>query len=199
MTTFSESWSWNPLVMRLSYQSIQFCPESLRLCTVRNIATQTDTSLLLRLSNRKRRMSSSSSRYMTHTSFYPRSSPAIPWWRRNNSSCTPEELTAIIIAPRGCYEVPSDPYNEVFPNIVLGDGTTALCVSRLKLLGITHVLNAACGKDRSMNMINTSKGFYRESGIQFLGIEAYDMSSFYLSPYFREAADFIDEAIRSGG
>lgn len=141
----------------------------------------------------------SSSSYMSHTTFYPRPSPAIPWWRKVISSCTPDELTAIIIAPRGCYEVPTEPYNEVFPNIFLGDGTTALCTSRLKFLGITHVLNAACGKDRSLNMINTTTGFYRESGIKFLGIEAYDMTSFYLSPYFREAADFIDDAIRSGG
>lgn len=126
-------------------------------------------------------------------------SSSVSWWRRSSPSCSPDELTAIIVSPRGCYEVPCDPYNEVFPNIYIGDGTTALCTSLLRSIGVTHVLNAACGKDRSLNLINTSKGFYRESGIKFLGIEAYDMPSFCLSPFFREAADFIDDAIQNKG
>lgn len=129
----------------------------------------------------------------------PYYSSSVSWWRRSSPSCSPDELTAIIVGPRGCYEVPSDPYNEVFPNIYIGDGTTALCTSRLRSIGVTHVLNAACGKDRSLNLINTSKGFYRESGIKFMGIEAYDMPSFCLSPFFREAADFIDDAIQNKG
>lgn len=128
-----------------------------------------------------------------------RSSSPIAWWRRSSPSCSPCELTAIILGPKGCYEVPCDPYNEVFPNIYIGDGTTALCTSLLRSIGVTHVLNAACGKDRSLNLINTSKGFYRESGIKFLGIEAYDMPSFCLSPFFKEAADFIDDAIQNRG
>lgn len=129
----------------------------------------------------------------------PYYSSSVSWWRRSSPSCSPDELTAIIVGPRGCYEIPSDPYNEVFPNIYIGDGTTALCTSRLRSIGVTHVLNAACGKDRSLNLINTSKGFYRESGIKFMGIEAYDMPSFCLSPFFREAADFIDDAIQNKG
>lgn len=138
---------------------------------------------------------------MSHSKVIP--TPPIPttysWWRRITSSCTPEELTNIIIAPKGCYELPAEPYNEVYPGIILGDGTTALCIMRLKSLGVTHVLNAACGRDVSFGLINTSKGFYQSSGIKFLGIEAYDMSSFYMSPFFQEAADFIEDALLHKG
>lgn len=127
------------------------------------------------------------------------SSSTYSWWRRPTTSCTPDELTNIIVAPKGMYEVPSDPYNEVYPGIIIGDGTTALCVMKLKSLGVTHVLNAACGKDPGFGLINTSRNFYQASGIKFLGIEAYDMSSFCLSTYFREAADFIESALESKG
>ena len=121
------------------------------------------------------------------------------WWRKQATSCSPDQLTEIIIAPRGMYEIPSDAFNEVYPGIIIGDGTTALCVMRLKSLGVTHVLNAACGKDPAFGLINTSRNFYQASGIRFLGIEAYDMSSFCLSPHFREAADFIQSALDCRG
>lgn len=122
------------------------------------------------------------------------------WWRKATPTCTPDELTSIIVSPSGgYYEIPSDPYNEVYPGIIIGDGTTALCVMKLKSMGITHVLNAACGKDISFGLINTSQSFYSASGIKFLGIEAYDMQCFDLSPYFYQAAEFIDQAIASRG
>lgn len=132
------------------------------------------------------------------------STPAPPastgWWRKATPTCTPEELTAIIVAPSGgYYEIPSDPYNEVYPGIIIGDGTTALCVMKLKSMGVTHVLNAACGKDTSFGLINTSPSFYSAAGIKFLGIEAYDMQCFDISPFFYEAADFIETAIASRG
>ena len=97
------------------------------------------------------------------------------------------------------YEIPTDPYNEVYPGVIIGDGTTALCIMKLKSMGITHVLNAAYGKDASFGLINTSASFYAASGIKFLGIEAYDMQCFDMSPFFNQAADFIDEALASGG
>jgi len=123
-----------------------------------------------------------------------------PWWRRTTPSCSPDELSQIIVAPSGgYYQLPTDPFNEVFPGIYIGDGTTALCTSLLKRLGVTDVLNAACGKDRHLNLINTSQGFYREAKIRFLGIEALDMSSFRLYPFFEEAAEFIQEALQRGG
>ncbi|XP_053209118.1 dual specificity protein phosphatase 3-like [Panonychus citri] len=124
----------------------------------------------------------------------------ISWWKVNTPSCSPDELSDIITAPNGgYYTVPIDPYNEVYPNIYLGDGTTALCTSLLRRTGITHVLNAACGKSKSLNLVNTNESFYRDSGIKFMGIEALDMSTFLLLNHFHEAADFIDSALTSGG
>ncbi|RWS30232.1 dual specificity protein phosphatase 3-like isoform X1 [Leptotrombidium deliense] len=123
-----------------------------------------------------------------------------PWWRTYTPSCSPEELMLILTLPSGGrLELPTDPYNEVVPNIYIGDGTTALCVSHLKRLRVTHVLNAACGKDKSLYMINTSESFYKESGIKFMGIEALDMSTFHLLPHFFKAAEFIHNAIENNG
>lgn len=77
--------------------------------------------------------------------------------------------------------------------------TTALCLSLLRGLGITHVVNASCGKDRSLSLVNTSPEFYRSSGIDFLGIEALDLSIFPLYKHFNESSDFIHEALIMGG
>ena len=61
------------------------------------------------------------------------------------------------------------------------------------------MVNAACGKNKSQCLVNTSEGFYKQSGIRFLGIEAFDMSNFLILPYFESAANFIDEAIKYQG
>lgn len=124
---------------------------------------------------------------------------AYSWWKRATVSCTPEELSNIIIAPRNMYETPSDAFNEVFPGILLGNGPTAMDIYKLKQLGVTHVLNTACGMNPEYGMINTSQKYYSASGIKFMGIMAYDMSSFNLAPYFNDVADFMDSALRSGG
>lgn len=123
------------------------------------------------------------------------------WWHSTPAmSCTPEDLTAIITAPSGGYYIlPTDPYNEVFPGIFIGDGTTALCTGLLKMLGITHVLNAAHGKDRRLCLVNTSPSFYRDSKITFFGVEALDVSGFRLDTYFEDAANFIHTALELGG
>lgn len=68
---------------------------------------------------------------------------------------------------------------------------------KLKAIGITHVLNCACGS--SFNMINTDQKFFEKSGILFHGIAASDVRNFKLTPYFEAAADFIEEALSSGG
>lgn len=114
-------------------------------------------------------------------------------------SCTPEELSNIIVAPHNRYETPSDAFNEVYPGIVLGNGPTAMDIYKMKQLRVTHVLNTACGKTPDYGMINTSQKDYASAGIRFMGITAYDMSSFNMSPYFHDVADFIDSALRSGG
>ncbi|UYV66581.1 DUSP3 [Cordylochernes scorpioides] len=76
---------------------------------------------------------------------------------------------------------------------------TALCTALLKRIGVTHVLNAAQGKERELSLVNTSPAFYRHAGIQFLGIEALDHVCFKLDNYFDKAANFIQKALESGG
>lgn len=83
--------------------------------------------------------------------------------------------------------------------LLCNTSTTALCISLLKKMGVTHVLNAACGKDKSLNMVSTNQAFYRDAGIKFLGVEAYDVTGFHLYPYFEEAAEFIHDGIQSHG
>lgn len=58
---------------------------------------------------------------------------------------------------------------------------------------ITHVLNAADGKFN----VNTGPSFYRDTKITYYGVEAFDMPSFNLSPFFYPAANFIKNALSS--
>lgn len=58
---------------------------------------------------------------------------------------------------------------------------------------ITHVLNAADGKFN----VNTGQSFYRDTKITYHGVEAFDMESFKLSPFFYPAANFIKKALSS--
>ncbi|CAG2166466.1 unnamed protein product [Oppiella nova] len=122
------------------------------------------------------------------------------WWRNPSPSCTPNELIDIITKPNGGYYfVPTEPYNEVYPRLYISDGTTAICLSLLRRLGITHVLNASCGKDKSFCLVNTSAEFYRSSEIEFMGVEALDISIFPLYKHFGRATDFIHDGIQCGG
>lgn len=58
---------------------------------------------------------------------------------------------------------------------------------------ITHVLNAADGKFN----VNTGPSFYRDTKITYYGVEAFDMASFNLRPFFYPAAQFIRNALSS--
>lgn len=126
------------------------------------------------------------------------------FWRQNSSqrpllsspSVTPNELLEILLEHTyGYYVLPIEPYDEVFPNIILGDSTTALCIHLLRRLGVTHVLNAAWGRQRNLGLVNTSASFYRNAQIEFMGIEALDMSVFPLYQHFYSAAEFIERAL----
>ena len=83
-----------------------------------------------------------------------------------------------------------------------GHRPTALCTSGLHELGVTHVLNAAQGRrtdDGYDGFVNTNAFYYGRAGIAFFGVPAPDFVSFRLSPYFRDAADFIDRALEEQG
>ncbi|CAG0899138.1 unnamed protein product [Darwinula stevensoni] len=124
-------------------------------------------------------------------------------WRDARATCTVEELTKIIKAPsNGSYALPSEPCNQVYPGLFIGDSPTALCTSGLREMGITHVLNAAQGRrttDGYDGYVNTNAFYYSHAGIAFLGVPAPDFVSFRLTPFFRDAADFIDRALEEQG
>lgn len=61
---------------------------------------------------------------------------------------------------------------------------------RLKRLGITHILNAAHGTG-----VYTGPDFYNGMDIQYLGIEVDDFPDVDISKHFRQAAEFLDEAL----
>lgn len=83
--------------------------------------------------------------------------------------------------------------DEVYPRIYIGDMYAAKDKRALQSHLITHVLNAADGKFN----VNTGASFYRDTRITYFGVEAFDMESFDLSPFFYPAANFIKSALSS--
>ncbi|XP_074475571.1 dual specificity phosphatase 29-like [Sebastes fasciatus] len=90
---------------------------------------------------------------------------------------------------------PTGAVNEVWPNLYIGDAATAQRKTLLVDLGITHVVNAADGPEH----IDTGPRFYKDTSIQYHGVEAPDCKDFDLSPFFTETADFIHGALSQKG
>lgn len=67
----------------------------------------------------------------------------------------------------------------------------------LKKAGVTHVLNTAEGT-RS-GLVDTNQNFYRPFGIKYKGLKLLDVAQTNIAMYFSEVAEFIDEALQSGG
>ncbi|XP_062303122.1 serine/threonine/tyrosine-interacting-like protein 2 [Osmerus eperlanus] len=87
-------------------------------------------------------------------------------------------------------EAPFRPVDEVWSNIFIGEKSVAVNKGRLKRLGITHILNAAHGTG-----VYTGEAFYAGMNIQYMGIEVDDFADADISPHFRTAAEFLDEAL----
>ncbi|NWU91563.1 DUS27 phosphatase, partial [Upupa epops] len=87
-------------------------------------------------------------------------------------------------------ETPRDAVDEVWPNVFIAEKSVAVNKSRLKRMGITHVLNAAHGTG-----VYTGPDFYNGLDIQYLGIEVDDFPDMDISKHFRPAAEFLDEAL----
>ncbi|XP_035661266.1 dual specificity protein phosphatase 3-like isoform X13 [Branchiostoma floridae] len=107
-------------------------------------------------------------------------------------TCSAPELHRILRSGGGAvggrvWEV----FNEVLPEILLGNVSIAQDVSKLKSLGVTHVLNAAHGA------IDVSKE-YEKVGIEYLGVPADDVPTYNLKQHFEPAAAFINTAVKKG-
>ncbi|XP_066562394.1 serine/threonine/tyrosine-interacting-like protein 2 isoform X2 [Amia ocellicauda] len=87
-------------------------------------------------------------------------------------------------------EAPLNPVDEVWPNIFIAEKAVAVNKSRLKRLGITHILNSAHGTG-----VYTGADFYSGMDIQYMGIEVDDFPEMDISQHFRPAAEFLDEAL----
>lgn len=74
---------------------------------------------------------------------------------------------------------------------------TARRKSYLVSVGITHVLNAAEGV--LMGFVNTSTQFYQGTRIVYKGFNLADLAQADASRYFKDAANFIDNALKAGG
>ncbi|XP_051273589.1 dual specificity protein phosphatase 13-like [Dicentrarchus labrax] len=101
-----------------------------------------------------------------------------------------QELEEVLhSAPRSCRHG-----DEVWPNLYLGDMFMSHDKLGLWQLGITHVLNAAHGK----LCCKGSDDFYGTT-VKYYGVPANDLPTFDLSPFFFPAAEFIHQALTSGG
>ncbi|XP_030568346.1 dual specificity protein phosphatase 3 isoform X2 [Drosophila novamexicana] len=88
--------------------------------------------------------------------------------------------------------------DEVYPGIYIGDAAAAKNKTYLRMMGITHVLNAAEGC--RYGQVDTGHSYYRDMpSIRYMGFPMVDAPTQDISRYFYVAAKFIDSAISSGG
>ncbi|KAG0692623.1 Dual specificity protein phosphatase 13 isoform A [Chionoecetes opilio] len=122
--------------------------------------------------------------------------------RRKVQRCNTAELRDLLDPVGSRWYRPVNSFDEVFPGVLLGDADTALSTHEIKDNGITHVLNAAQGTNNHAysGYVGTNPTYYGKlRNVKFMGIPAMDMPSFYIRPYLRQAADFIDKALKEGG
>lgn len=77
------------------------------------------------------------------------------------------------------------------------DRITAKNKQYLKMLGITHLLNAAEGK--RFGFVHTDRNYYKDTRIIYLGLPMADLPSTDISRYFFTSANFIEDSMRSSG
>jgi hypothetical protein len=64
-------------------------------------------------------------------------------------------------------------------------------------IGITHILNTAEGDE--IRLVDTSKDYYRDTNIKYMGVQLQDRPETNISAHFAETADFIEDGVKSGG
>ncbi|XP_035661239.1 dual specificity protein phosphatase 4-like isoform X5 [Branchiostoma floridae] len=106
--------------------------------------------------------------------------------------CTADDLSECLRGGVGAY-ITHTSYNEVFPNIYIGDQDAAAGISNLHIVGVTHVLNAAEGLGGGNYAAS-----YKASGLEYLGIRASDCEAYDITTHFTKCVKFIDEGCRQG-
>ena len=104
--------------------------------------------------------------------------------KRSLNSHTPESTNSINTLKHS---------SEVFPNLFIGNRHSVKTPGYLKENGITHVVNAA-----ATAVITYKRDFECES-IKLKQVFLLDLKTSDISRYFEEVAEFIDDAIKSGG
>ncbi|XP_038614059.1 serine/threonine/tyrosine-interacting-like protein 2 [Tachyglossus aculeatus] len=104
-----------------------------------------------------------------------------------NTPCVLDLQRALL---RDRLQAPWNEVDEVWPNVYIAEKSVAVNKSRLKRLGITHILNAAHGAG-----VYTGPEFYAGLEVQYLGIEVDDFPEVDIAQHFRRAAEFLDEAL----
>ncbi|XP_054443795.1 serine/threonine/tyrosine-interacting-like protein 2 [Pteronotus mesoamericanus] len=104
-----------------------------------------------------------------------------------NTPCVLDLQRALV---RDRQEAPWNEVDEVWPGIFIAEKSVAVNKSRLKRLGVTHILNAAHGAG-----VYTGPEFYSGLDVQYLGLEVDDFPEVDISRHFRKAAEFLDEAL----
>ncbi|XP_066986331.1 uncharacterized protein [Macrobrachium rosenbergii] len=85
---------------------------------------------------------------------------------------------------------------EVYPGLYIGNQHAALDKSFLKHSGITHILNAASGKES--DFVNTSNKYYQDIDIKFLGLKVSDSPKVRIFQFFKPTFHFIKNALADG-
>jgi len=86
---------------------------------------------------------------------------------------------------------------EITPNLFIGDEGAAKNTFYLKKVGVTHVLNTAEGT--RVGLVDTNQNFYKPFNIKYKGLKLLDVAQTNIAMYFSEVAEYIDEALKSGG
>lgn len=87
--------------------------------------------------------------------------------------------------------------------VILLDSGAAWDKENLTRMSFTHVLNAAQPRtpteEREPSMVYINAEYYQDIGIEYLGFTLADSPNVNISQYLEEAADFIEDALHSGG
>ncbi|XP_066967751.1 dual specificity protein phosphatase 3 isoform X2 [Macrobrachium rosenbergii] len=87
--------------------------------------------------------------------------------------------------------------DECYPNLYIGDIGAAKDKAYLQKVGITHVLNTAQGN--KFATVDTDGVYYEDVGIKYLGMKLLDIPTANIAQFFTIGADFIEDALSSGG